>query len=531
MNFAMLWGDGLLIALLWVLAAAAFVGRIKRRWVRGLLVLVVLGVPLFFLTVFVFASAMMKFDEKIEPDWFGYTLSLIVAYLVGASLVMYRSRRRAPGLAPAAASWPRAPLVFALVIAVAVGYTVLMNMDLVIRARCAIQGVEVQSQYLASLPAITSDSQNAAPLYEKAFAQLSAAQAEEAAVNNTPTGNSLDFDPNEPATIAFLSHQSATLALLRRAAALPACRFDEDLLSPHIDAASMSNLNAERNAANVLNLDAREEIARGHTAAAIADTDAIFGMSRHFGCRPLLISSLVAMGIDAMGDKTLELVLPAVKNRDELAGLHMDQRPFLGRMYQQAMRGEERYGLAIYSNMPPGQDAVPKINEMADAHVLATNAGSVGALFRVFLLDPDSYIVLMENIQRLSTQPYYQVRQQLRDVCSTQGNLLTSILLPSLSRSFETCARVEADDACADVGVAMTRYRFDHGKLPTRLGELVPEYLEAVPLDPFDGQPLRLVMKENRAVIYSVGPSMKDDGGAERTDGRSMETFTLKVLP
>ena len=83
MNFALLWIEVLLISLLWVATLAAFVGRLKRRWVRGLLVSVVLGVPLFFLGTFVFGASVMKFSTKIEPSWFIPALSLLLAYLAG----------------------------------------------------------------------------------------------------------------------------------------------------------------------------------------------------------------------------------------------------------------------------------------------------------------------------------------------------------------------------------------------------------------------------------------------------------------
>ncbi len=52
------------------------------------------------------------------------------------------------------------------------------------------------------------------------------------------------------------------------------------------------------------------------------------------------------------------------------------------------------------------------------------------------------------------------------------------------------------------------------GKLPTRLGDLVPEYLDAVLVDPFDGKPFRYVA--DRGIVYSVGTDWIDSGGSER---------------
>ncbi len=61
--------------------------------------------------------------------------------------------------------------------------------------------------------------------------------------------------------------------------------------------------------------------------------------------------------------------------------------------------------------------------------------------------------------------------------------------------------------------LAVERYRLARGKLPEALGQLVPDYLAAVPEDPFDGTPLRYRRTERGFVVYSVGEDGNDDGG------------------
>jgi len=533
-NFALLWIDALVVSLLWVTTLAACVGRLKRRWLRGTLVPLVVGVPLFPLASFAFAAWEMKFVGKIGPDWFSYAISLLLAYLIGASIILRQSRRREPGLMPAAATWRRAPLALSLLIAAAVGYMALLNMDFALRARCAVLSVEVNSIYLATLPAITSDAQNAAPLYEKAFARLKAAREEEYLVQNPPTGNNDSFDPEEPAAITFLNHQAPTIALLRRAAALPGCRFDQDLLEPDINTI-LPDLNEERNAANVLDLDAREEVSKGIASSAIADATAILQMSRQLGRRPMLVSGLVGIGIGALGDKTLERTLPAVKNGNELAALHLDQLPSVGRTFQQSLRGEERYGLLLFGNMPPSQrrSATGETVQIEDTSILASHPGLAGPFVRVFFLDSEAYVQVMEKLESLSIKPYYQVRDELNDIQAAKNGrgLFTSLIISSMSRALETCSRVDAMDACAQAAVAATRFRLDHGTLPSDLDDLVPAYLDAVPLDPFDGHPLRLSTKNNQWIVYSVGPYLIDDGGVEMVQGKGDIIFVLKPAP
>jgi hypothetical protein len=86
---------------------------------------------------------------------------------------------------------------------------------------------------------------------------------------------------------------------------------------------------------------------------------------------------------------------------------------------------------------------------------------------------------------------------------------------------------------------AVERYRLQHAsELPERLEQLVPEFLPAVPVDPFDGRPLRYSPSGEGYVLYSVGPDKADDGGRpnQRNRKRGEPTtwdvsFTVGPMP
>lgn len=65
--------------------------------------------------------------------------------------------------------------------------------------------------------------------------------------------------------------------------------------------------------------------------------------------------------------------------------------------------------------------------------------------------------------------------------------------------------------------LAIKAFQLKHGRLPETLGELVPEFLPAVPRDDYDGKPLSY--QPAKRLLYSVGSDFKDDGGVE-TDTR-----------
>lgn len=74
-----------------------------------------------------------------------------------------------------------------------------------------------------------------------------------------------------------------------------------------------------------------------------------------------------------------------------------------------------------------------------------------------------------------------------------------------------------AYDRAAQAAIAIERFRRAHDeRLPATLEVLVPQFVDAVPLDPFTEQPVRYRQRGSGYVVYSVGPDLKDDGG--RTD-------------
>lgn len=93
------------------------------------------------------------------------------------------------------------------------------------------------------------------------------------------------------------------------------------------------------------------------------------------------------------------------------------------------------------------------------------------------------------------------------------GKLLLNILTPATGSVVKRMVELEAERAGLRVAVALHRYRRDRGEWPEGLEDLVPEFLEAVPADPFDGEALRY--DRERRVVYSVGPDRVDQGGMD----------------
>jgi len=113
---------------------------------------------------------------------------------------------------------------------------------------------------------------------------------------------------------------------------------------------------------------------------------------------------------------------------------------------------------------------------------------------------------------------------------NTANGLLpfSSLWLPVNKGYFELHPRKSASLRAAQIALAVRRFQAAQGRMPTALEELVPEYLDTVPVDPFDGQPLRYVRRDGSGfAVYSVGPDGRDNGGDERPKRRPGEPFNL----
>jgi hypothetical protein len=94
-------------------------------------------------------------------------------------------------------------------------------------------------------------------------------------------------------------------------------------------------------------------------------------------------------------------------------------------------------------------------------------------------------------------------------------------MLSGLDAIFEVSARETTQTDMARLALATLRYQHDHATLPPTLDELVPGYIDAVPLDAFSGVPLRYVRNPGGFIVYSVGYDRDDDGGTPTPEDKS----------
>jgi hypothetical protein len=82
--------------------------------------------------------------------------------------------------------------------------------------------------------------------------------------------------------------------------------------------------------------------------------------------------------------------------------------------------------------------------------------------------------------------------------------------------------------------LAIRQFQSERGVYPKRLDELVPEFLQALPRDPFGTNGFIYRPQTNGFLLYSVGPDGKDDGGtpiAARGQSGDILSSTLGLQP
>jgi hypothetical protein len=108
-----------------------------------------------------------------------------------------------------------------------------------------------------------------------------------------------------------------------------------------------------------------------------------------------------------------------------------------------------------------------------------------------------------------------------------RGHMLLRMLLPALGRSVASDDQWRMELNGTRLLLALRLYQYDHGKFPERLEELVPSYLQALPVDPVSGRSYgyrRLSPEEDSTkwgyIVYSLGRDGQDDGGAAHPQGK-----------
>ncbi len=96
------------------------------------------------------------------------------------------------------------------------------------------------------------------------------------------------------------------------------------------------------------------------------------------------------------------------------------------------------------------------------------------------------------------------------------GYIIAKLTVPVLAPIIVQYRRRSVELRATAVVLALRQYQQAEQHSPQTLQDLVPKYLSEVPVDPFDGKPLRYRMRTDGCwIVYSVGPNQLDENGEQ----------------
>lgn len=311
-------------------------------------------------------------------------------------------------------------------------------------------------------------------------------------------------------------HRPAFNALYEVAERDGTARYPFDL-SPGFST-KLDQVQSLRNVAKLLSLKTKVDLRRGKPRDAAKNIRTILALSRTLDNQPLVVSQLVRVALDNIALKDLESAIRLGSVPDDDLSVLQDalRRIEVESGLKRAFVGERAMGytccldpqLMNNQKMSPTSEQVERIisrrpQRLHDAVMIlkcntriaeASDRGLAEAMQEAKAVEAD----LKEIHKNKPRQLFY---------------ILTMLLVPASKSATQIIARsaVMRDAAVAAIGAEL--YRRQHGNWPDSLEELVPEFLPAVPTDPFCGEPLRMTSTPEEFKVYSVGKDGKDNGG------------------
>jgi hypothetical protein len=366
------------------------------------------------------------------------------------------------------------------------------------------QGYPMSEADLNRHYAIPLDAENAADVYLQAFDfYVEANGVERQGLPRVGTAELPDRTDPMPITMkalaeTFLVKNESTLACLHRAATIKHCQYpikfsqDPQQLIP--------DLTTVRQAAFLLSLEAYWHLDNGDPSQATRSVETALALANSFPASTVM-NRLVQVSMRALAMQTLERILNQISlTEHDLLSLSETIHAFeTDKGLRQTFIGERCFGLYCLDHQILGR--------------MTSLAKAVG------VLQPQAmkYIDMMQEFIDITNQPEHKQKQLCMAIESTiaKRGMFAQTLAPAFTRTFELENRCLANCRVARTALALERYYLAQGQPAESIDVLVPEYLDDVPKDPFDGQALRFRRLDQGFVVYSIGEDLSDDGGKE----------------
>jgi len=433
----------------------------------------------------------------------------IVVYCIGNFTIgWFGWRRRNPDALPAAATWPRSRLLLAFLVALSLSAVTNWNVTLSVQQRLAREEVEARVVALSVLPGRPIDSLNAAVLYEPVFERLPEHDHEHKVVQDDWLDFDKPLDTDDPVLRELLASYRQDLDALVRASTRPQCYVG--IRQPR-DFGDFSCPLSMHVAGSLLAVDARVSIADGELENAVRSTSALFRMARHTDQTPTLVNVVVSCEFDGWA---IDCVQALLNHRDLsaeiLSELQLEARADYHRTLRRASTYDEAGAITLVKRISAegfafiGEFVKPGQRDTLGTFLwTTTNVYFIEHELEAFRSFHYEYRALLDQGWPIAEASH--AKYALMEKSRHRGGLLGSVLMPGASRATFLAMFGDVRHRQARLAIAMRRYELDHGELPENFDDLIPTYMEEIPLDPTNEKPFKMEVVEGGVRLYSAG--------------------------
>lgn len=348
---------------------------------------------------------------------------------------------------------------------------------------------------------------NAAPVYESAFAAF----VPPADVNVPYVGKTTEssdrgaawLEPTDKAVADCLAANEKCLALLHEAAGIENCRYDYNYGQGY------PQLSKLRSCVLLLKLAAISHAHKGDADAAVACVKDGLCLGNSLQKEPFTLPYLVHIACIGAMITGMERTLSATTFTDAQLRDLGDALAAAGERVDLAQTLISERCLLIECTRDPS------LNGMTGPGAVILKLPGIQSRGLNDILDHMEASIEAAGLpspQR--TARFREIEDRLRGL--SMLHVMAQILAPAVARTAELDSRFQAHLNLARTALAIERYRLAAEKTPEQLDDLVPKYLEQVPIDPFDGRPIRYRRTEPGYVLYSIMEDRQDNGGKEK---------------
>ncbi len=526
----MLWILAMFTSLFFTALAVSFSSSFKKKLWRHLVILAVIGMLTFIFGIASLITGLMYYNNLIIPSWlFPYSTSFSLIYLITA-LVIWHKGLSAKASTPRAGEWKRVILACSMSIGIVLSLTTYTLIDLSRQIEFTNVNSDLKTRLQGTWPSKPPPHLNAYPLYEQVSNALDEQERDRIRDCVKPDQNAL-----APETQELLSRNQQLIDTLHQAADRPFHFWGSPVGTSLLLLFQFPDFPSYHHLAGLLGAKAKAEAFSGNPAGAVKELTVIRSIVKHLQSSPQLILWLYSLAVTANEHDYMEYFLAQNPSVDGLFPFPIHNTQSILPSCKGWLINEAANELQLPFLMMQRKEVIENLMRTHDE--MYESIGGAPSIFLPYVLHPlprslwrvfigRSYLSNVRDkwekiniIAESKYSPWRDFSPLKAGLEGKRGSLLNFLLYPILGGNDPNAfpklinrriVMIDVYNRLMDVALAASAYREAKGFYPESVDDLVPAFLETIPIDPYDGKTLKMKKVQGGLDFYSVGPDQED---------------------